>query len=84
MLYLLTQHLTPHFSGFNVFSYLTFRAILATISSLAISLLVGPVLGLGIGNFALAPINAPPSDRFCSAQSRGVPLTTSVAGSETT
>jgi phospho-N-acetylmuramoyl-pentapeptide-transferase len=44
VLYLLTQHLTPHFSGFNVFSYLTFRAILATISSLAISLLVGPVL----------------------------------------
>src|SRR6185312_331867 len=31
-------------TGFNVFSYLTFRAILATISSLAISLLVGPAL----------------------------------------
>ena len=29
-------------SGFNVFSYLTFRAILATVSALAISLLVGP------------------------------------------
>ena len=42
MLYWLTQQLTPHISGFNVFSYLTFRAIMATISSLAISLIVGP------------------------------------------
>ena len=42
MLYWLTQQLTSRISGFNVFSYLTFRAILATVSSLAISLLVGP------------------------------------------
>jgi phospho-N-acetylmuramoyl-pentapeptide-transferase len=38
----LTQQLTPLWSGFNVFSYLTLRAILATMSALAISLLVGP------------------------------------------
>ena len=44
MLYWLTQHLTSRISGFNVFSYLTFRAILATVSSLAISLLVGPAM----------------------------------------
>jgi phospho-N-acetylmuramoyl-pentapeptide-transferase len=42
VLYWLTQHLTSRISGFNVFSYLTFRAILATISSLAISLILGP------------------------------------------
>ena len=42
MLYWLAQRLTGWHSAFNVFSYLTFRAILATVSSLAISLLVGP------------------------------------------
>ena len=42
MLYWLTQHLTSRISGFNVFSYLTFRAILAMVSSLVLSLIVGP------------------------------------------
>jgi phospho-N-acetylmuramoyl-pentapeptide-transferase len=42
VLYLLTQKLTAWISGFNVFQYLTFRAILATVSSLALSLIVGP------------------------------------------
>ena len=40
----LAQRTTGWHTGFNVFSYLTFRAILATISSLAISLIVGPAL----------------------------------------
>ena len=40
----LAQRTTHWHTGFNVFSYLTFRAILATISSLAISLIVGPGL----------------------------------------
>ena len=44
MLYWLTQQFTGRISGFNVFSYLTFRAILATVSSLAISLIVGPTM----------------------------------------
>ncbi|MBV8805011.1 MAG: phospho-N-acetylmuramoyl-pentapeptide-transferase, partial [Sinobacteraceae bacterium] len=44
MLYWVAQHLVSWYSGFNVFSYLTFRAILATASSLALSLLVGPWL----------------------------------------
>lgn len=44
MLYWLTQQFTGRISGFNVFSYLTFRAILATVSSLAISLIVGPAM----------------------------------------
>ena len=42
MLYWLTQQLTSRISGFNVFSYLTFRAVLAMISSLVLSLIVGP------------------------------------------
>ena len=42
MLYWLARELTAEYSGFNVFSYLTLRAILATMSGLAISLLVGP------------------------------------------
>jgi phospho-N-acetylmuramoyl-pentapeptide-transferase len=42
MLYWFTQHLTGWHSGFKVFSYLTLRAILATVSALALSLIVGP------------------------------------------
>jgi len=42
VLYWLTQHLTRFYSGFNVFSYLTLRAILAVVTALAIALLVGP------------------------------------------
>src|SRR5579863_3314470 len=44
MLYWVTQHLTAWHTGFNVFSYLTLRAILATVSALALSLIVGPSL----------------------------------------
>ncbi len=44
MLLLLTEYLAKIESGFNVFSYLTLRAILATITALAIALLVGPAL----------------------------------------
>ena len=36
------QQLTAYYSGFNVFSYLTLRAILATVTALAFSLVVGP------------------------------------------
>jgi phospho-N-acetylmuramoyl-pentapeptide-transferase len=42
VLYWITQRLTGWHTGFNVFSYLTFRAILATVSALLISLVVGP------------------------------------------
>ena len=36
MLYWLAKLSTPHYSGFNVFSYLTLRAILAVITALAL------------------------------------------------
>jgi len=42
MFYWLAKQLAVHMSVFNVFAYLTLRAILATMSSLAIALLVGP------------------------------------------
>jgi phospho-N-acetylmuramoyl-pentapeptide-transferase len=42
MLYLLTQRLAETYSFFNLFSYLTLRAILAVTSALLISLWIGP------------------------------------------
>src|SRR3989440_3606769 len=39
-----TQHFVSRIGGLHVFSYLTFRAILATASALGLSLLVGPPL----------------------------------------
>jgi phospho-N-acetylmuramoyl-pentapeptide-transferase len=44
VLYWLSQQLTTVYTGFNVFQYLTFRAILAMASALAISLLIGPAM----------------------------------------
>ena len=44
MLLWLTEYLTQFHSGFNVFQYLTFRIILGVLTSLFISLLVGPSL----------------------------------------
>jgi len=44
MFYWLAKLLTPWYSGFNVFSYLTLRAILAAMSSLLIGLLIGPTM----------------------------------------
>jgi phospho-N-acetylmuramoyl-pentapeptide-transferase len=44
MLYWLTQRLAETHSFFNVFSYLTLRAILAASSALLISLLIGPAM----------------------------------------
>jgi len=41
MLYWLAQQLAPEYTAFNVFSYLTLRAILAVASALLFSLLIG-------------------------------------------
>jgi phospho-N-acetylmuramoyl-pentapeptide-transferase len=40
----LTEWLTQFYSGFNAFGYLTLRAILAALTALAISFLVGPTM----------------------------------------
>lgn len=42
MLLIITDYLQQYFSGFNVFRYLTLRAILGTLTALLISLWVGP------------------------------------------
>lgn len=44
MLYWLADYLSQHFSAFNVFKYLTLRAILGVMTSLFISLLAGPAV----------------------------------------
>jgi phospho-N-acetylmuramoyl-pentapeptide-transferase len=42
MLVLLADYLSQYYRGFNVFQYLTLRAILGVLTALSISLLVGP------------------------------------------
>jgi len=42
MLLWFTDYLTQYHSGFNVFRYLTLRAILGTLTALSISLIIGP------------------------------------------
>ena len=42
MLLALAKYLTTFYSGFNVFSYLTLRAILAALTALALSFAIGP------------------------------------------
>ena len=44
MLLWLGEYLTQYYSAFNVFSYLTFRAIISTLTALIISLYFGPKL----------------------------------------
>jgi phospho-N-acetylmuramoyl-pentapeptide-transferase len=44
MLRYLTEWLTQYYTGFNAFSYLTLRAIMAALTALLISFLVGPTM----------------------------------------
>ncbi|OIN09985.1 phospho-N-acetylmuramoyl-pentapeptide-transferase [Oceanisphaera psychrotolerans] len=44
MLVWLAEWLTPHFSFFNVFSYLTFRAVISILTGLFVCLWIGPRL----------------------------------------
>lgn len=44
MLYHLAQYLQEFYSGFNVFNYLTLRAIFGVLTALLISLLIGPYM----------------------------------------
>jgi phospho-N-acetylmuramoyl-pentapeptide-transferase len=56
MLYWIAQRLTVWYTGFNVFSYLTFRAILAMVSSLAISLVVGPGMIASLSRYQIGQV----------------------------
>ncbi|MFO8024139.1 phospho-N-acetylmuramoyl-pentapeptide-transferase [Thiohalophilus sp.] len=53
MLYHLTQYLQEFYSGFNVFNYLTLRAILGVLTALLISLVVGPSMIRRLSTFNL-------------------------------
>ncbi len=44
MLLWLAEYLQHYYSGFNVFNYLTLRAILSVITALAVSLFIGPIM----------------------------------------
>lgn len=44
MLYYIFHSLTGHWSGFNVFKYITFRAVMASLTALLISLICGPMI----------------------------------------
>jgi len=53
MLLYLTDYLSQYYSGFNVFQYLTLRAILGVLTSLAISFLVGPEMIRRLGRYQI-------------------------------
>src|SRR6202043_308866 len=56
VLYWITQHFANRIVGWHVFSYLTFRAILATVSSLAISLIVGPSMIARLSRYQIGQV----------------------------
>src|ERR1700730_4500567 len=56
MLYWITQQFAGHIAGVHVFSYLTFRAILATASALGLSLLVGPPLIARLSHYQIGQV----------------------------
>ena len=44
MLLLLSDYMSQYYSGFNVFQYLTLRAILGVMTALGIALIIGPTM----------------------------------------
>jgi phospho-N-acetylmuramoyl-pentapeptide-transferase len=56
MLYWAAKQLATHVSLFNVFSYLTLRSILATMSALAIALLVGPFMIARLSRYQIGQV----------------------------
>ena len=56
MFYTLAKHLAVHHSLFNVFSYLTLRSILATMSALSIALLVGPYMIARLSRYQIGQV----------------------------
>ena len=42
MMYWLAENLVPHVSGFNLFLYVTARAVFAVLTALSIGLMLGP------------------------------------------
>ncbi len=66
MLVWLAEHLVKYYSGFNVFSYLTFRAIVSLLTALFISLWMGPRMiarlqKLSFGRWFVTTVRSPTS-----------------------
>jgi phospho-N-acetylmuramoyl-pentapeptide-transferase len=53
MLLYLAEYLTRYYSGFNVFQYLTLRAILGVLTALLISFVVGPEMIRRLGRYQI-------------------------------
>jgi len=53
MLVYLTDYLSQYYSGFNVFQYLTLRAILGVLTALLISFVVGPEMIRRLGRYQI-------------------------------
>jgi phospho-N-acetylmuramoyl-pentapeptide-transferase len=56
MLYWLTQLFEPRISWLHVFTYLTFRAILAVVSALGLSLIIGPSLIANLSRYQIGQV----------------------------
>jgi len=56
MLYWLTQQFAGHVPGAHVFAYLTFRAILATLSALGLSLVIGPPMIARLSRYQIGQV----------------------------
>jgi len=54
--YTIAKHLAAHWSVFNVFSYLTLRSILATMSALAIALIAGPFMIARLSRYQIGQV----------------------------
>jgi len=56
MLYWITQQFTGVIAGIHVFAYLTFRAILTTVSALGLSLIIGPSLIARLSRYQIGQV----------------------------
>ena len=56
MLYWIAKLLTPYYSGFHAFSYITLRAILSVMTALSMALLVGPRMISSLSNYQIGQV----------------------------
>jgi phospho-N-acetylmuramoyl-pentapeptide-transferase len=56
MLYWVAKVLTPYYSGFHAFSYITLRAILSVMTALSMALLVGPRMISSLSNYQIGQV----------------------------
>jgi phospho-N-acetylmuramoyl-pentapeptide-transferase len=56
MLYWVAKLLTPYYSGFHAFSYITLRAILSVMTALSMALLVGPRMISGLSSYQIGQV----------------------------